>query len=131
MSWGTVTLADEPIELLYAFAAWHRYLGAEEIHIFLDTPNEKTAAALSEIPGVIVTQCDEIFWAANGGRYHVQTKRQQVVGNFAYAEAKVDWLAHIDADEFIYPYTPADFPAELEAIPEKVDATRLTVMERA
>ncbi|MEO1704262.1 MAG: glycosyltransferase family 2 protein [Pseudomonadota bacterium] len=128
MSWGTVTLADEPIELLLAFAAWHRELGASEIHIFLDRPSQRGAEALSAVPGVIVTNCDELFWAANGGRHALQTKRQEVVANFAYAEAQVDWLAHIDADEFIY--SDGGFEDELAAIPDPVHGAILPVRER-
>ncbi|MEM9438360.1 MAG: glycosyltransferase family 2 protein [Pseudomonadota bacterium] len=128
MRWGTVTLADEPIELLLAFAAWHRHIGASEIHIFLDRPDEDAAALLARIPGVIVTQCDELFWAANGGRKNLQTQRQATVANFAYAETAVDWLAHIDADEFLY--QEHDMVAELSAMPDGIDAAQFSVRER-
>ncbi|MEM9438218.1 MAG: glycosyltransferase family 2 protein [Pseudomonadota bacterium] len=128
MRWGTVTLADEPIELLLAFAAWHRHIGASEIHIFLDRPDEEAAAMLARIPGVIITQCDELFWGANGGRKNLQTQRQVTVANFAYAETAVDWIAHIDADEFLYP--EHDMVAELSAMPDGIDAAQLAVRER-
>ncbi|MEM1375359.1 MAG: glycosyltransferase family 2 protein [Pseudomonadota bacterium] len=128
MTWGTVTLADEPSELLLAFAAWHVSLGASGVHIFLDTPHRVVAKALRKIPGVQVTQCDEMFWAANGGRAPMQTKRQDIVAQMAYAEAEVDWLAHIDADEFLTVDGAA--MTELGAVPSGVVGLRIPVRER-
>ena len=128
MRWGTVTLADEPLELLLAFAAWHRHIGAAEIHLFLDRPQESVARALAEIPGVHVTVCDATFWAAHGGRHHLQTRRQEVVANLAYQQASVAWLAHIDCDEFLAP--DGDFDAELAAAPRAIDAFLVPVRER-
>ncbi|MEM8591916.1 MAG: glycosyltransferase family 2 protein [Pseudomonadota bacterium] len=128
-TWGTVTLADEPPELMLAFAAYHARLGASEIHIFLDRPNAGLGKKLLEIPGVMVTQCDTPFWVANGGRMPMQTRRQDVVANIGYAEAGVDWLIHMDADEFIYPV--GDFGAELAAVPDAAIGMRIFPRERA
>ncbi|MEM1234561.1 MAG: glycosyltransferase family 2 protein, partial [Pseudomonadota bacterium] len=128
MRWGTVTLADEPSELLLAFAAWHAALGASELHIFLDTPHRALGKALRTIPGVFVTQCDEMFWDANGGRAPMQTKRQDIIAQMAYAEAEVDWLAHIDADEFLI--SNASSLEELKAVPGSVVGMRVPVRER-
>ncbi|MEM1100892.1 MAG: glycosyltransferase family 2 protein [Pseudomonadota bacterium] len=128
MSWGTVTLADEPLELLVAFAAWHRKVGAAEIHIYLDRPIQPAAEVLAAMPGVVVTPCDAAFWAAQGDRPFLQTRRQEIVANLAYRASAVDWLAHIDADEFIMP--EPGFAAELAAIPEVIAGTTLPVMER-
>ncbi|MCH2077936.1 MAG: glycosyltransferase family 2 protein [Rhodobacteraceae bacterium] len=128
MTWGTVTLADEPTELLLAFAAWHAHLGASEIHIFLDRPNKPTAQALRDIPGVIVSECDDMFWHANGGRGLIQTRRQDAVANLAYAETDTDWLIHMDADEFLI--DSRDILAELLALPETILGLRVPVRER-
>ncbi len=128
-SWGTVTLADEPPGLLLAFAAHHVAMGASEVHIFLDRPDPATATLLQMVPGVRVTQCDRAFWEANGGRrLKLQTKRQEIVGNLAYAQAGVEWLAHIDADEFLY--TDGNLSAELSYLPSEMDAVLFPVRER-
>ncbi|MEL6915155.1 MAG: glycosyltransferase family 2 protein [Pseudomonadota bacterium] len=128
MRWGTVTLADEPLALLMAFAAWHRQAGAAEIHIFLDRAHGPDAEALARIPGTRVRVCDDGFWTRHGGRPKLQTRRQEIVANAAYGESDVPWLAHIDADEFIHP--GPGFADELAAIPAAVDGTTLPVRER-
>lgn len=128
MTWGTVTLADEPSELLLAFAAWHAHLGASEIHIFLDRPNKPAAQALRGIPGVLVTECDDMFWSANGGRGLIQTRRQDVVANLAYTESNADWLIHIDADEFLL--DTGGMLDELAELPEAILGLRVPVRER-
>ena len=128
MTWGTVTLADEPGELILAFAAWHADLGASEIHIFLDRANNRLATALRGIPGVVMTQCDDMFWDANGGRSIVQTRRQDVVANIAYAETSADWLLHLDADEFLL--DTGGMLGELSAVPDAALGLKVPVRER-
>lgn len=113
---------------MMAFAAHHARLGASEIHIYLDRPNTALAAALSKHPALRITQCDDAFWRAHGGRAQLQTKRQDVIANLAYDKAGVDWLAHIDADEFI---SARALKSELAAMPASIPCIRLPVRERA
>ncbi|MEM6729578.1 MAG: glycosyltransferase family 2 protein [Pseudomonadota bacterium] len=128
-TWGTVTLADEPRELLLAFAAYHLRRGASAVYIYLDRPDRALAAELSTLPDVYVTQCDEPFWYVHGGRPPIQTRRQDIVANLAYQAAQVDWLAHIDADEFVHGEGPFDLL--LNAVPADISCLRLPVRERA
>ncbi|MEO0486215.1 MAG: glycosyltransferase family 2 protein [Pseudomonadota bacterium] len=128
-SWGTVTLADEPSELLVAFCAYHARLGASEIHVFLDRTPPREVKTLSTIPGVIVTHCSPAFWDEHGGRPGLQTHRQDIVANVAYMDAAVDWLAHIDADEFIH--ATDDMGEELSAVPPGIVGLRMQTRERA
>lgn len=128
-TWGTVSLVDEPVELLLAFAAWHLHAGASEIHLFLDRARPEDAEKLGALPGVIVTLCDSAFWKENGGRKNLQTGRQAVVANLVYAKTKLDWLAHIDADEFLVSQT--SIASELGALPAGVQVMKCPVRERA
>lgn len=128
-TWGTVSLVDEPIELLLAFAAWHLHVGASEVHLFLDRAKPEDAETLSALPGVTVTLCDAAFWKQNGGRKNLQTGRQAVVANLVYRTTKLDWLAHIDADEFLVSST--SIASELAALPAGIQVMKCPVRERA
>lgn len=102
-SWGLVMLAREPAVLVLSHLAWHLELGAREIHLYLDDPADPVADAAAALPGVRVTRCDDAFWQRLGGaRPALQTRRQTLIASLAYAQAGVDWLLHLDADEFLH-----------------------------
>lgn len=129
-SWGVVATVDEPTALVVAFAAWHRAIGAREIHLYLDRPDPETEAALAALEGVFVTRCDAAYWAASpAGRAHKRpTNRQMVNANHAYARTDVDWLLHADADEFI---RDGDLLVRtLAELPSNVPSLRLPTFER-
>lgn len=102
-SWGIVLLAREPAALVLAHLAWHIAAGARALHLYFDDPADPVAEAASRLPGVQVTRCDAAFWAAHpsGGRPGPVTARQSWCATRAYAAAAVDWLLHLDADEFL------------------------------
>lgn len=101
--WGLVLLAREPAVLVLSHLAWHLELGAREIHLYLDDPADPVADAAAALPGVRVTRCDNAFWQGLGGaRPALQTRRQTLIASLAYAQAGVDWLLHLDADEFLH-----------------------------
>jgi hypothetical protein len=133
-SWGLAMLVREPTALVLANLAWHLAAGAREVHLFLDDPDDPVHDAAAALPGVTVTRCDAAFWAATGrGRSGRNNVRQSVAMDLAYARAGrdggVDWLLHLDADEFLVQRRPlAD---ELAALPQATDALVLPVRERA
>lgn len=112
--WGLVLLAREPEVLVVAQLCWHLALGAFEIHLYLDDPSDPVADAAAALPGVHVTRCDAAFWKAVAGeRPALQTRRQTLVATHAYRSTTVDWLIHLDADEFLWMRQP--LPDELTA----------------
>lgn len=112
--WGLVLLAREPEVLVLAQLCWHLAQGASKIHLYLDDPSDPVAQAAAMLPGVQVTRCDAAFWnAVAGERPALQTRRQTLVATHAYRRTKVDWLIHLDTDEFLWMRRP--LAAELAA----------------
>jgi len=89
-----VATVNEPAQLGLAFAAYHLGLGAQEVFIFLDTPDPEAEALLKDLPGCHVTVTDDAYWAANpdGHRVPRHITRQMRNAHKAYADGTVDWL---------------------------------------
>lgn len=129
-SWGVVATARETPEVLAAFVTHHLAAGAARIYLYLDDPQPRAVSMLSGLPGVTVLRCDADHWARLGKaqRPASQEARQTANAVDAYARAGVDWLAHIDADEFIMPHR--DLGRELAMVPEIIDCVALPMRER-
>lgn len=127
--WGVVTTAKEAPDLLLAFAAHHVSIGASRIYLYLDDPDPELARRLSLIPEVEVTLCDDTYWQMiRGKRPAAQEHRQIENAMDAYERTDVDWLVHIDADEFINPR--ADLATELGFVPDEFNFVELEMRER-
>ena len=130
-SWGVVATVDEPAPLVAAMVAHHLAQGAAEVFIYLDRPDGDLRALIGDLPGVRIIECDAAYWAGqrHAGRHggdHVW--RQVMNANHAYARARVDWLLHCDADEFIA--DGAALAAELAALPAGVHSLIIPNVER-
>lgn len=103
-SWGVALTAHEPTALLLANVGWHISAGADEVHVYLDDPCDPAAPLLEAIAGVQVTRCDAAHWreaAPSLRRPPTHRRRQALNANHALARCGVDWLVHLDADEFL------------------------------
>lgn len=112
--WGTVSLIKAPVAAIQRFVAHHLDLGATEVHLYLDAPDPATRAALPQDPRLIVTACDADWWARQKRpRMAAHQLRQAFVATQCYAGAngRLDWLVHIDVDEFLLPH-PASNPSD-------------------
>ena len=117
--WGIVaTIKAAHIDVLN-FAAYHLDQGAHRLYIYLDEPAPDTFDALKAHPKIRVTSCDDAYWEKLGGKRPVKHQvRQTRNATHAYRrKAEVDWLAHIDVDEFLWPAMDigdilTDLPAE-------------------
>lgn len=130
VSWGVVSTCLEPTPLVVAFVAHHVEMGAHRVHIFLDAPNPDTERLLAEIPECRVTVCSDDYWRYEVGRPRPSNTEARQVFNASRAfEAKdVDWLIHLDADEFLYCDRPMS--TVLSAVPNEVDFMLFRNMER-
>lgn len=100
--WGTFTLLKNPLNEVLAFVAHHRKLGAQQIHLFFDDPADPAADVLAKVPGVFVTRCDQPFWDKLSGRRPNRVgERQRHLIRDLYKKVDLDWLLHIDTDEFL------------------------------
>ncbi|WP_166417042.1 glycosyltransferase family 2 protein [Cochlodiniinecator piscidefendens] len=103
LRWGIVATISEPKPLVLAFMAHHLAMGAEEIHVYLDDVDDPVAPILERVPQIKVTVCDAAYWAeVFGKRPSRQTRRQTINATRAYENCSVDWLFHLDADEFLH-----------------------------
>lgn len=115
--WGIVTTLSAPAEQVLAFVAHHLDLGAQRIWLHFDDPDDPAAALLSGRKQVVVTRCDTAYWAELGGRPETHQMRQVKNCTRVLRRAKLDWIAHIDVDEFIIADQPippllADLPQD-------------------
>jgi len=102
--WGLAATIKASAREVLTFAAYHLEAGAHRIYIYLDAPNPVAFDALKAHPKCRVTTCDAQYWAKHGGRPKKHQARQTVNATHAYhRRAEVDWLIHMDADEFLVP----------------------------
>lgn len=128
-SWGIVSTILAPTSETLRFVAYHLELGAHRVYIYLDDENAATFAALKAHPKVRVQICDKAWWKKRIGKPpHRHQVRQTMNATQCYRRrAEVDWLAHIDVDEFLVP--EGSITAQLAALPEGVHVARVHPME--
>lgn len=102
-SWAVVATVNEPPVLVQSFVAWHLSLGASEVFLYFDRPDDPTADMFAALPQVNVIRCDAAHWQALGRRPGRHQVRQTQNATQAYGRTTCDWLLHIDADEFLWP----------------------------
>ncbi|MFW2587279.1 glycosyltransferase family 2 protein [Sagittula sp. SSi028] len=102
--WGTVTTVKAPLDEIQTFAAWHLEKGAHRIYLYLDAPDDNTYQILKSHPKVRVTRTDADYWSRKKRRPNKHQVRQCVNASDCYQRSpEVDWLCHIDVDEFLIP----------------------------
>ena len=116
-TWGLVATIKAPVSDILDFAAYHLEAGAHRLYIYLDDDNPDAFAALKPHPKLRVIQCNKAHWQKLGGRPAKHQVRQTRNATHAYARrAEVDWLIHMDVDEFLWTDRPvADHLSALPA----------------
>lgn len=128
-SWSVVATVDEPPALVQAFVAWYLSLGASQVFIYSDRPDDPAQPMLAHLPQVTVVPCDKAHWQRLGkSRPRRHEVRQVRNAQDADARADTDWILHCDADEFVWAEVPvADALARLSP---DIDCLVLPVAER-
>ncbi len=127
-TWGIVSTIRAPREDILRFAAHHLDIGADRIHIFLDEPVQGDISALRDHPRIRVRTCDAAFWKRRRReRPDKHQVRQSSNANLIYNRTDLDWVAHIDVDEFLWPMSP--IPDLLRDIPDDIPAVRVRPIE--
>jgi len=126
---GLSATIKAPLAEIEAFAAHHLELGAHRLYLYLDDPDPDTQAALKAHPKIRVTACDATHWAKLTGKRPAKHQvRQTANATHAYGRrAEVDWLIHMDVDEFLWPEAP--LPDLLGALPDAALCARVRPIE--
>lgn len=102
-SWAVVATVDEPPAVVEAYVAWHLQIGAAEVFLYFDRPDDPAADLFDHLDRVHVRRCDAAHWARLGrSRPHRHQVRQARNATDAYANTTAAWLLHSDADEFLW-----------------------------
>jgi hypothetical protein len=98
--WGLSATIKAPTRDILHFAAYHLEAGAHRLYLYLDDDNVAAFDRLRAHPKVRPTLCDDAWW--NGKRPRKHQVRQTHNATHAYhRKAEVDWLIHMDVDEFL------------------------------
>lgn len=121
---------NEPSALLAAFAAHYLELGADLVHLHLDTPHPEAEAAFKNHSKIRITRCDSAYWARVRpiGRPIAHTIRQKVNARRTFAGLTFDWLLLCDADEYLV--ADQDVSTMLAAQPADLDFLRVGIAEK-
>ena len=127
--WGLSATIKAPVTEILGFAAHHLELGAHRLYIYLDEPNPEALALLKAHPKIRVRTCDDAYWRkSNRKRPAKHQLRQTHNATHAYARrAEVDWLIHIDVDEYLWP--DRTVTETLTALPGAVHCARVRPIE--
>ena len=135
-AWGTCTTVRAPLAQVLAFVAHHRSLGARRIWLYFDDPEDPAAGAVEGLRGVRVVRCDAGHWARigtgkgaeKGKRRRPDTHQVRQVANAMqmYGMTRLDWVCHLDIDEFLWPARPV---AEVLAGAPEAPVLRMTPWE--
>ena len=127
--WGLVATILAPAEEIRRFAAYHLEAGAHRLYLYLDAENPEVFESLKAHPKIRVTTCDEAYWQRLcGKRPQKHQVRQSQNATRAYNRADdVDWLIHMDVDEFLVSDRPVD--EVLATLPPAQKITRIRPME--
>lgn len=129
LRWGTVSTVKAPLPALARFAAHHIELGAARVTLCLDDPQPEVIGFFAGHPIVQVHACDAAWW--DGVRDKARSTHQRRQAHNAtrvYRTSDLDWLAHIDVDEFLLP--AGDMATLLAAQDETVAALRVRPAEQ-
>lgn len=126
--WGIVSTIKASAGEILNFAAYHLELGAHRLYLYLDAPEDAVFERLRAHPRIKVVACDDSWWAKRNGRPEKHQSRQFLNARHAYnRKVEVDWLAHIDVDEFLWPQRP--ITDQLSDLPDTCLCARVRPIE--
>ncbi|MFC3615828.1 glycosyltransferase family 2 protein [Lutimaribacter marinistellae] len=128
VTWGIVATVKAPAGEILRFVAHHLELGAHRVFIYLDEETPEALEALKAHPKARVFNCDAAYWEKRKrDRPDKHQSRQTANATHAYNRADVDWIAHVDVDEFIWPDAP--LAERLAGLPDACPTARMRPVE--
>ncbi len=129
-TWGLVATIKAPAREILDFAAYHIALGAHRLFLVLDAPNPEALAALKAHPKVRVFTSDADHWRKLGVSRPIKHQARQTANAtdiYRRKGGEVDWLIHMDVDEFLWPDRPLS--DTLGALPAATQCARVRPAE--
>ena len=128
--WGLVATIKAEADDVLNFAAYHLDTGAHRLFLYLDAPCPKAMPYLKAHPKIRVILCDDAYWLQRRkSRPAKHQVRQSLNATRAYRRqaADLDWLVHMDVDEFLWSETPLHLA--LDELPQDVFCARARPIE--
>ncbi|MEP4197344.1 MAG: glycosyltransferase family 2 protein [Aliishimia sp.] len=127
--WGIVTTVLSPKADILRFCAYHLRAGAHRIYIYLDDPDADVFDALKAHRRIRPTRCTTGYWKQQGGARPLkhQVRQTKNATRTYHRKSEVDWLIHIDVDEFLVSKAP--IAEVLSDIDTKAQCARIRPME--
>lgn len=128
--WGIVSTIKAEARDILTFAAYHLEQGAHRLFLYLDAPCPDAHPLLKAHPKVRVIDCDDSYWKRQPReRPDKHQVRQTYNANRALRKQgkDVDWIAHIDVDEFLT--APIPIAERLAELPEDALCARVYPVE--
>ena len=105
MSLATVTTIKAPLQETLDFVQYHLYFGVDYMYLFFDDPDDSAISFLND-ERILCTRCDKEHWSKLGISANASVQeRQKANATYAFrlaGKSGIQWLAHIDSDEFLY-----------------------------
>ena len=127
-TWSVCATARESPQLLEKFVDHHRKLGASQVYLYLDRPDAEMRSWAQKQSGAEITICDESYRGPLNGKKTSHLRFQVAnFGHFLVYKCRTQWVAHIDADEFIS--AESDVSALLGELGHNYDSLQIMPVE--
>ena len=124
--WGLVATIKAPLAKTLHFAAYHIEAGAHRLYLHIDDANTNIFQSLKSHPKVRPILCDDDWWLGKRPKKHQVRQSRNATRTYA-ACTDVDWLIHMDVDEFLVSRDVSDILSDL---PSAQQIARIRPMEQ-
>ncbi|OIQ25444.1 MAG: glycosyl transferase family 2 [Alphaproteobacteria bacterium MedPE-SWcel] len=128
--WRVGAIMNEPLPEVLRFCAWYIALGADEVVICFDNPDDPALELLKDHPRLRCIPCTPEFWSRVGltaGDAFVT--RQNAAMTWVYQQYDDGWLLNVDADEYLF-LENGGLVDLLADVPDRVQSIRVVTAER-
>lgn len=131
MTVATTTTLDAPLEETLAFVGYHLRMGIDRMFLFFDDPDDDAIPILEDHDRLVCVRCDGTHWERHGVESIASVQeRQKANATQAFWEARedeIDWVVHVDSDEFLY--LPESTKHYFSTVSSEVEVLLFPVME--
>lgn len=100
-TWSVVATTTEPRQAVERFIAHHLMLGASEVVLFFDDPEDATALILESVRNTRALRCGPAHWP-DRGRPESPGRRAVYNANSGASLCGTDWVLHLRVGDFLH-----------------------------